>query len=333
MTATHKRARCAFAALLVCWSLVAPVAATQQDESSPETADEYLDAFRELEGHEAFQEYSEFEVVRAQAVSAVQVGTFTDAKAERMKLVYEVLVTFDEAYNLSTSGSRIESLERANETAALLADLRAAGGSQYAALTKIALDRFYRDQGQSLHEKALAANDTRTKLRLMDEAATAYQRGGAVDQYSNLVVQRERLKSTYSADVKTLNESMTAAREFLSRCNDGCGSPVAALTTHSTSVFDKYGDARRTTSRLGVAADVAAEHGLTDRSETVQSFRERTQSAVVSLAIASVLLALGFAAVVAIVAMVVAHRLSAWARDVESSQVGEIVLSEEVVHG
>lgn len=304
-----------------------------QEDSTPETADEYLDAFRGLQGHEAFQEYSEFEVVRSQAISTVQVGTFTEAKAERMALVYEVLVTFEEAYNLSQTGSRVESLERANATATLLADLRAAGGNQYAALTTLALDRFYRDQGEALHEEALAANDTRTKLELMRHAATAYKHGGAVEKYSNLVVQRGSLESSYEADVETLNESMAAARRSLSRCDDGCESPVAALATHSTSVFDRYADMRRTTDRLAVAADVAAEHGLSDRADEVSATRERAWSAVVSLAVASAALVLGFAAVVAIVAMVVAHRLSAWARDVEHSHVGEIVMSEEVVHG
>jgi len=45
------------------------------------------------------------------------------------------------------------------------------------------------------------------------------------------------------------------------------------------------------------------------------------------------MLSLGFALVVAVLAMLVAHRLSAWARDVEDSQVGDIVTTQEVVHG
>ncbi|UPW02280.1 hypothetical protein M0R88_09360 [Halorussus gelatinilyticus] len=335
MTETHKRARCAFAIAVICWSLVAPAAATQTqtEESSPETADEFLDAFRGLEGHPAFQEYSEFEVVRAQAVSTVQVGTFTDAKAERMRLVYEVLVTFDEAYNLSQSGSRIESLERANRTEALVADLRAAGGSQYAALTTLALDRFYQNQGEALHQAALATNDTRSRLDLMKSAATAYKRGGAVQQYSNLVVQRERLQATYQTDVETLNESVAAAGEFLDSCRESCDSAVGALTTHTLSVFDRYASARAASDRLVTAADVTAEHGLSDRAERISEMRERTQSAVASLALASAMLALGFAAAVALVAGLFAHRLTAWARDVDDAQIGDIVATEGVRHG
>jgi len=322
--------------LLLCLSLVAPAAtaAAQEDEgSSPETADEYLEAFRALEGQEAFQEYSEFEVVRAQAVSAVQVGEFTDAKAQRMALVYDVLTTFEEAYALSGNGDRAASVEQANETAGLVAELRNAGGSQYAALTTVALDRFYQNQGEALHETALETNDTRERLSLMGSAASAYQQGGAVQQYSNLVVQRERLQSTYESDVETLNESVAAAREFGSRCQDACGSAVGAVTTHSTAVFGLYGDARTTDDRLATAGSLAAEHGLADRAETVSSLREQSGSAVTSLALASAMLALGFALVVALVAMAVAHRLSAWARDVEDSQVDDIVSAQEVAHG
>lgn len=333
MTEAHRCARCVFVVAVICWSLIAPAAAAQEVTASPETADEFLDAFRELDGHPAFQEYSEFEVVRAQAVSAVQVGTFTDEKAERMRLVYEVLVTFDKAYNLSRSGSRTAALERVNETEPLLADLRVAGGTQYAALTGIALDRFYVDQGEALHEAALAANDTRTKLDRMASAAVAYKRGDAVQQYSNLVVQRERLQSTYRADVETLNESVVAAQSFLNACGEACSSPVGALAGHGTAVFDEYAAARTANDRLGTAAEVTVEHGLADRADTVGALRERARSTVTSLALASALLALGFAVVVAVVAMLFAHRLAAWARDVEDSKVGAIVLSEEVVHG
>ncbi|WP_132056887.1 hypothetical protein [Halorussus amylolyticus] len=335
MAGKHKRARCVFVVVLVCWSAVAPAtaasAATQ--DSSPETADEYLESLRALEGQEAFEEYSEFEVVRAQAVSAVQVGEFTDAKADRMALVYDVLVSFDEAYELSQSGERAESIDRANETEARLEELRSAGGSQYAALTSIALDRFYQNQGETLHDEALAANDTRVALELMGSAATAYQRGGAVEEYSNLVVQRESLQSTYESDVETVNESVAAADAFFADCGESCTSPVGALTTHTVSVFDHYADARTASDRLGTASEATAEHGLSDRSETVGTMSERAQSTVFSLAVASVILAVGFALVVALVAMVVAHRLSAWAKDVEDSQIGDIVLTEEVVHG
>ena len=332
---TKRYARCGLAVLLVCLSVVAPAAATAtaQESSSPESADEFLEAFRALEGQEAFEEYSEFEVVRAQAVSAVQVGDFGDAKAERMALVYDALVTFDDAYQLSQNGSRARSIERANRTSAVLADLRSAGGSQYAALTGVALDRFYQNQGEALHESALATNDTRERLSLMDSAATAYQRGGAVQEYSNLVVQRQRLQSTYASDVETLNESVAAGETFFSECGDACGSPVSALTTHTTSVFGLYGDARQTDGRLATAASLTAEHGLDDRAETVTSMQSQSGSAVSSLAIASAMLSLGFALAVALVAMLVAHRLSAWARDVEDSQVGDIVTTQEVVHG
>ncbi|WP_135827745.1 hypothetical protein [Halorussus halobius] len=332
---TKRYARCGLAVVLICLSVVAPAAttATAQEDSSPETADEFLDAFRGLEGQEAFEEYSEFEVVRAQAVSAVQVGEFGDDKAERMALVYDALVTFDEAYQLSQNGERAASIERANETSTLLDDLRSAGGSQYAALTGVALDRFYQDQGEALHESALATNDTRERLSLMDSAATAYQRGGAVQEYSNLVVQRQRLQSTYESDVETLNESVAAGETFLSECGDACGSPVSALTTHTTSVFGLYGDARETDGRLATAGDLTAEHGLADRSETVASLQDQSGDAVTSLAIASAALSLGFALAVALVAMLVAHRLAAWARDVEDSQIDDIVTSREVVHG
>lgn len=315
---------------LVCSTTIPAPVSGQETATDPESADEYLEAFNELEGNETFEEYSEFEVIRAQSVSSVQIGDFSDEKAERIRIVYEMLITFEEAYELSQNGSRAESIETANETAALARELRDRGGEQYATLAELALERFYLNQGEALHESAQETNETRATLSLMNSAATAYQRAGASDEYSSLVVQRERLRTAFVNDIETLNDTTEASYAFLENCADDCGSPTSVLETHSISVFSKYASARENVDKLDAAAEITADHGLVERRERVASMRERTESAVVSFALASVILMLGVTLAIALVAMVVAHRLAAWARDIEDANVGNIV-TEEVI--
>lgn len=309
--------------------MVAPVTA-QADE--PTTADEFLDAFRELEDRPAFETYSEFEVIRSQAITEVQVGEFSADDRERMSLVLAALRSFDRAHELADSGSAAEGLAQANRTRAALTDLREAGGSQYAVLGTLALDRFYEDVGQRLHERAEAAEATPRRLSLLGQAATAYQRAGAADQYSELTVQRDRLRAEYEADLETIDESVAASEPFLQDCEE-CTSVGGALSSRGVGVFDAYADARTADRHTSTALDLAERHDLADRQEHIADLDERAGEAVASLAIASAIVALGYALAVAAIAGLVGYRLASWKRDYDDAHVGEIILAGEVVDG
>jgi len=124
-------------ALVIGSSIAAVSPATAQ---TPEDANDFLSEFRELQGSPAFEEYNEFEVVRSQAVVAVQAGEFDDTERRQMRLVLQALRSFNTAYRLSQNGSVVESVRRANETGQALNQLSAGGGEKYSALAGLALE-------------------------------------------------------------------------------------------------------------------------------------------------------------------------------------------------
>lgn len=293
-------------------------AASSAAQDQPETADEFLAAFRSLNGSAAFEAYSEFEVIRTQAVSNVQIGEFTASDRERMTKVLNVLRSFDEAYRLAGNGSYVESLERANRTAEHVAALRDAGGQEYVALARLALDRFYRDQGEQLNERAERTNRTPDKIALLRHAATAYERAGAIERFTKLTVRADGLAAEYEADMERYNESVAAARSFLDDCGETCGGV-------GVGAFGQYRAAREADAATARAAALADEHNMPALADESASLREETSAAVSAYAVASAVVALVYALVVGAIAGLLATRFVTWRDDVLASRVGDIV--------
>lgn len=308
--------------------IVSGTAAASGAAAPPESRNGYLNSFRDLQGADALEQYSELEVVRTQAIAEVQAGEFSDRKETRMRRALEAMRSFVAATRLAENGSHVESLAAANRTASHLEGLRASDGRQYAALIRLALDRFYENQGQRIYETAQATDSTPRQLRLLSHAATAYQRAGAVERFSTITVELERTRARYRSDLDRMNASTAAANDFVDTCASACDSPVTALTSLGPGVFARYGAARDASRSARTANQLAADHGLSDRTEALSELRARTERAVISLAVGSAAALLGYGVVVALVAAALAHRLVAWARDIEATHVEGIVTTQ-----
>ena len=294
----------------------------------PETADGYLAAFRSLSGEPALSTYGEMEVLRSRAVAAVQVGEFTDERRQRMRQVLATLERFTAAYDAAENGSRAESLTLANETAVAVGELRAAGGTDYAALAQLALDRFYRDRGDEFREQARSADQTPTQLRLFRAAVQAYERGGATDRFSTASANRERLAAEYETDEALLNQSLATATTFRTACDSRCGDPQTALQAFGLGVFDRYTEARVAVTGARRAGALADEHGLTSRLETANEQTEWGTTALQSLTIASLGLIGGYTLAFALFGALVMARLSQWGADAKDATLGDILPRE-----
>ena len=220
-----------------------PVAA-QVSIDDPQSSDEFLSAFRGLSGSESLETYSEFEVIRTQAVIAVQAGEFDDSERQQMRAVLRALVRFDEAYRAAENGSLGESLESAESVRETLSELESAGGTQYSSVAGVALDRFFRSLGDRFEERSRADISTPERIAALRRAGEAYRLGGSSDRFAEVSVRSEQLTSEFERDREELNESVAAAEGFLGQCADTCGDPVTAVTSHTVSVFGLYSDAR-----------------------------------------------------------------------------------------
>ena len=296
------------------------------DVEEPQSSDDFLAAFRELSGRESLSAYSEFEVIRTQAVIAVQSGSFDDADRARMRGVLRTLVRFDAAYAASRNGSLEASFESANATRAAVSALESSGGTAYSSLATVALDRFFRSLGDRFEQRA-RTNDSSTpeQIAALKRAGEAYRLGGSSDRFAEVSVEAEQLASAWERDSRDMNESVAATQGFLDRCGAACDGPVSAVSTHTTGVFGLYADARAASAASSDAVRIAEANGLDDRTAELRAVSEEASNTLLSLAIGSALLFFAYAFVLAIPTMFVAGRISAWARDRRAASVGSIL--------
>lgn len=301
-------------------------------QSMPESRDGYLATLRDLNRTESFEAYTEFELVRSQSLLEVQTGEFGREKRRRTELTLDLLWTFDRAYACRESGQFAAALSIANESAGVATALGETGGGQLGVLADLALTRFYRSLGTELLNRAEDLERTPDRIEALQQAAIAFRRAEATEQFSRLTVRLDRVRRTYRSDMAVYNESMARATTFLEGCTD-CESPVEALRTHRAGTFDVFLDARRVSGETSVARETAATHNLEERVQRADSLGSRLGAAVRALGLAAGGVMVGAAVVLAVVAAAIAWRLATWRRDVEASRVGDVVLVGEMLDG
>jgi hypothetical protein len=296
------------------------------DIEEPQSGDDFLAAFRQLSGQESLSAYSEFEVIRTQAVVAVQSGSFDDADRERMRGVLRTLVRFDAAYAASQNGSLEASFESATATREAVEELDSSGGTVYSSLASVALDRFFRSLGDQYEQRARADDiSTPEQIDALQRAGESYRLAGASDRFAEVSVEAEQQESAWERDSREINESMAATQGFLDRCGAACEGPVSAVSTHTTGVFGLYTDARAASAASGESVRIAESNNLGDRTAELQAVADEASGTLLSLAIGSSILLFAYAFVLAIPTMFVAGRISAWARDKRAASVGSVL--------
>ena len=296
------------------------------DVEEPQSGDDFLAAFRELSGRESLSAYSEFEVIRTQAVVAVQSGDFDDAKRARMRGVLRTLVRFDAAYAAARNGSLESSLESATATREAVSTLSSSGGAVYASLAGVALDRFFQSLGDRFEQRARSEGaSTPARIDDLERAGQAYRESGSSDRFAEISVEAQQLRSAWERDSQEMDESAATAGQFIERCGDTCGDPVSAVTTHATGVFGLYIGARTASAESAEAVRIAEANGLDDRTAELRTVADDASSTLLSLAIGSAALFFAYALVLALPTMLVASRMSAWARDRRAADVGSML--------
>jgi hypothetical protein len=304
-------------------------AAVSVDASTPpETADEYLATFQSMADVRAFEQYTQFETIRSLAISKLQVVDFDDATAREMNTTLTLLRSFRTAYGAAQNGSTDASLAAANRTLSSVSALQEQGLT-YAPLAEIALSRFYETRGDEFLQAATNASSTPEQIEQLQLASVTFERAGASQKFSNVNLRYQQVRSEYQRDVEIMNASASTADGFLSTCSS-CSSVQAAITSSGVETFDRYLQTASTLAALREAESLAAKHGLEERDRSFAATREEVAATRTTLAAASVALLVGYGLVLALLAMLVAHRLVSWNETVEASQVGEIVVLEEV---
>lgn len=318
---------------LIAVSSFAPITGTATaDEHDPETPEEFLATFQTLEGTEAFERYSEFEIIRSQAVQDAQVGEFTPAKEERLTHILELLRTVDEAVEMQDTGAYEDALTLGDEAAEIIDDLRTVErGEEYALLAEIALDRFYAETAETLLAEAEETDTTPTRIDLLSQAAASYNRAGETEQFGQLSLRVDETEQRFQTDLDTINESSAELDAFLDECDD-CDSAADVIMEEGLSVFGLYSDSLGALSSGKEALSMAERHGLSDVEGALNADYEAANENSQTLAVASVTMLVGYSTVVGLVVALVTWRLMLWKRDFTDSQHGDVVLMGEMLN-
>jgi hypothetical protein len=281
----------------------------------------------ETAGNESmYQQYGELATIRSLATSKLQIGRFTDKKEAEMRLVLDLLRSYQESYELAQNGSIESSLTTARRADSCIASLQDRG-VEYASLGSIALDRFYQSRGRELQERANEVEETPKRIQRLELAAEAYRRGGATQRFSQTTLRAKRLRTEYRRELSVMNTSEGSVSQFLNRCSN-CDDPVSTLRTQKLDVFSRYVGAERARGKITEAQSLASEHGLSERRQRYVALSDQVGTVRFSLAVAAAAIVEGYAIVIALLAMFVGHRISAWRETVENSRVGDVVLQE-----
>jgi len=213
MTRETERRRIALLAVAVGLVVAGPAVGVTTAQEGPGNPSEYFETLRSLESLEVLDTYSELETVHTQSITAVQVGDFSDEQAAELDSVIAMLRSFQTAQTRYENGEYEASLAAANDTEDEISRLRQHDQS-LAALSRLALTRYYGSLGTELATEADSANSTEAEVELRGMAAVAYSRANNPSQASEYTRQVERLSAELAADREQMNESAAAMSDF-----------------------------------------------------------------------------------------------------------------------
>ena len=320
--------------LIVVSCFVPTVGATleSQEEDLPDTPEEYLSTFQRLEGTEAFETHTEFEIIRSQAVQDAQVGEFTASTEQRLETVLMLLTTFEDAVEERENENYAEAIALGNEARELADELREIErGEEYALLADIALGRFYEETGESLLAAAEETDNTPERIELLSESARAYDQAGATERFGQVEIQADRTEQEFTTDLETINETDEELSAFVDRCEE-CNSADDIISNEHVSVFGLFADAMSAMSAGDQGISLADQHGLTNVEEEMRTNREIASEYRQNLAIASATLLLGYSVTIGLVAALITWRVMLWKRDFTDSQYGDVILMGEMLN-
>lgn len=292
---------------------------------TPETANEYFETFRSLQGTSAFQSYSEFETIRTFAVTRSQeVGSLNIGEQRELQGLLTLLQSFRNSYQSSQAGEFEEALTQAEEVEAAIDTLEDEGASTEASLAQLGLTRYYESVASDAQTEADSTQRTPEEVALLTVAANAYDRAGLPNQAAQFTAQVERMESEYEFATEDMESATTEGQSFLSTCTN-CEDPVNALASNPITLFSQYSQVQSVRNEVNDALEKAEIHGVVDDQEQLTQTKGQIDTAWTTLAVSTSFILLAYSIILALISTIVMTKLFSWKRDLDNVDVARVV--------
>lgn len=309
---------------IVATALLIPATGVSTAQEDPETAEEYFNTLRGMDGLGVLSDYGELDTVHTQSQAAVQVGEFTDEKAAELDAVIATIRLFQTAQDQFEADEYQQAFETADDIEGNISELTQRDES-LGVLSELALTRYYEALGNELATQADEADDTPTEIDRRQMAARAFKGANNPEQAAEFTRQVEQLNAELSADRERMSAAQEAMGNFSQSCT-GCGSPIAAITGNDIGIFGQYRTAVTVAPQVAEAEQLAVRHGLEDRESTLSEQASTASTYRSSLALGTTLILVGYGLVAGLITVFVVSRLFTWKRTFEAAEVDSIVV-------
>jgi len=292
---------------------------------TPETANEYFETFRSLQGTPAFQSYSEFETIRTFSVTRSQeVGSLNIGEERELSGLLTLLQSFRNSYQSTQAGEFEQALSQAEDVEAAIDTLEDEGANTEASLAQLGLTRYYESIASDAQTQAESTQRTPEEVELLSIAASAYDRAGLPNQAAQFTAQVERMEAEYQFATEDIESATTEAQSFLSTCAS-CEGIGSAMASNPITLFTQYNQIQSVRNEVNGALEKAEIHGVADNQEQLTQAKSQIDSSWTALAVSTSFILLAYSIIVALISTVVVSKLFSWKRDLTNVEVAKVV--------
>lgn len=205
---------------------------------------------------ELFDEYGELYLAKTKTQAVIQGmegREVTSITTEWVRIFLGIIDDFESVADLSKSSvpsdhvEAIEIAERINTSITMLTRYDTAKENGIPMLAELALERFYRGEGEFFENLARNEGETRVKIEYEQISATSYKRGGVytISDASRMEFESRRDEWVYNRDMERASDSINASKSHLARARNPSSGFFGAAFIEIKKAKDSFEQAER----------------------------------------------------------------------------------------
>ncbi|MBE0515865.1 MAG: hypothetical protein IBX41_00530 [Methanophagales archaeon] len=241
--------------ILIITILFFSIPAAGSDELKREILEELI-SLDTADRPELFDEYGELYLAKTKTQAVIQGmegREVTSITKEWVRIFLGIIDDFEKVAGLSKSSvpsdhvEAIEIAERITTSITMLTRYETAKGNGIPLLAELALERFYRGEGEFFENLARNEGETRVKIEYEQISAISYKKGGVytISDASRMEFESRRDEWVYNRDMERASEYLNASKLHLARARNPSSGFFGAAFMEVIKARDSFEEATR----------------------------------------------------------------------------------------